>query len=66
MLVVSKVTLDIITVAAFGYNVNSLHNPNNELAEAYEELISLQNGEVSGQRPASSDSFQVQTLRDSL
>ncbi|PPQ71368.1 hypothetical protein CVT24_011754 [Panaeolus cyanescens] len=29
-----KVTLDIICEAAFGYSVDSLHNPHNELAEA--------------------------------
>ncbi|KAG7093942.1 hypothetical protein E1B28_007575 [Marasmius oreades] len=40
----SKVTLDIICTSAFGYNADSLHNPHNELAEAYEELISLQTG----------------------
>uniref|UniRef100_A0A0W0GDZ4 Cytochrome p450 n=1 Tax=Moniliophthora roreri TaxID=221103 RepID=A0A0W0GDZ4_MONRR len=40
----SKVTLDIICAAAFGYNTDSLHNPHNELAEAYEELLSLQTG----------------------
>ncbi|KAE9410054.1 cytochrome P450 [Gymnopus androsaceus JB14] len=40
----SKVTLDIITITAFGYEADSLHNPDNELAEAYEELISLQTG----------------------
>jgi hypothetical protein len=42
---VSKVTLDIICVSAFGYETDSLHNPHNELAEAYEELIRLQTGE---------------------
>ncbi|KAF9076923.1 cytochrome P450, partial [Rhodocollybia butyracea] len=40
----SKVTLDIISLTAFGYKSDSLHNPHNELAEAYEELISLQTG----------------------
>ncbi|KAG6831755.1 hypothetical protein H0H92_007907 [Tricholoma furcatifolium] len=38
----SKVTLDIICKTAFGYETNSLHDPHNELAEAYEHLISLQ------------------------
>jgi len=41
---VSKVTLDIICLSAFGYETDSLHNPHNELAEAYEELIRLQTG----------------------
>ena len=41
---VSKVTLDIICLTAFGYDSDSLHNPSNELAEAYHDLISLQNG----------------------
>ncbi|THU80948.1 cytochrome P450 [Dendrothele bispora CBS 962.96] len=40
----SKVTLDIICLSAFGYETDSLHNPHNELAEAYEELIKLQTG----------------------
>ncbi|TFK35848.1 cytochrome P450 [Crucibulum laeve] len=40
----SKVTLDIICETAFGYKSDSLHNPHNELAEAYEELINLQTG----------------------
>ncbi|KAF8165324.1 cytochrome P450 [Crassisporium funariophilum] len=40
----SKVTLDIICETAFGYKADSLHNPHNELAEAYELLISLQSG----------------------
>lgn len=40
----SKVTLDIICLAAFGYRTDSLRNPHNPLAEAYEELISSQNG----------------------
>jgi hypothetical protein len=41
---VSKVTLDIICETAFGYKADSLHNPHNELAEAYELLLSLQSG----------------------
>ena len=41
---VSKVTLDIICDTAFGYRTDSLHNPHNELAEAYEDLLSLQSG----------------------
>ncbi|PPQ78897.1 hypothetical protein CVT25_002385 [Psilocybe cyanescens] len=40
----SKVTLDIICETAFGYQSDSLHNPHNELAEAYENLTSLQTG----------------------
>ncbi|KAF9047074.1 cytochrome P450 [Hymenopellis radicata] len=40
----SKVTLDIICETAFGYRTDSLHNPHNELAEAYEHLLSLQSG----------------------
>ncbi|KAF8887027.1 cytochrome P450 [Gymnopilus junonius] len=39
-----KVTLDIICETAFGYQSDSLHNPRNELAEAYERLTSLQTG----------------------
>jgi len=41
---VSKVTLDIICSTAFSYDANSLHDPHNELAFAYEKIISLQNG----------------------
>ncbi|TFK73628.1 cytochrome P450 [Pluteus cervinus] len=40
----SKVTLDIICETAFGYQPDSLHNPHNELAEAYEQILSLQSG----------------------
>ncbi|KAF9554234.1 cytochrome P450 [Agrocybe pediades] len=40
----SKVTLDIICETAFGYRSDSLHNPHNELAEAYDKLTSLQTG----------------------
>ncbi|KAF8868304.1 cytochrome P450 [Infundibulicybe gibba] len=40
----SKVTLDIICETAFGYRSDSLHNPHNELAVAYEHLIDLQTG----------------------
>ncbi|KAG7444977.1 cytochrome P450 [Guyanagaster necrorhizus] len=40
----SKATLDIICETAFGYHTDSLHNPHNELAEAYEKLLSLQSG----------------------
>ncbi|KAG6857715.1 hypothetical protein H0H87_004131 [Tephrocybe sp. NHM501043] len=40
----SKVTLDIICKTAFGYETNSLRDPHNELAEAYERLISMQSG----------------------
>jgi hypothetical protein len=41
---VSKVTLDIICITAFGYESDSLHNPHNELAQAYENLVNLQSG----------------------
>lgn len=41
---VSKVTLDIICETGFGYKSDSLHNPHNELAEAYEDLLRLQSG----------------------
>lgn len=40
----SKATLDIICETAFGYKTDSLHNPHNELAEAYEDLVNLQSG----------------------
>ncbi|KAG6872955.1 hypothetical protein C0995_004839 [Termitomyces sp. Mi166 len=40
----SKVTLDIICQTAFGYKADSLHDPHNELAEAYEQLLDLQSG----------------------
>jgi hypothetical protein len=42
--IVSKATLDIICATAFGYTSDSLHNPHNELAEAYDVLTSSQNG----------------------
>ncbi|KAF8906177.1 cytochrome P450 [Mucidula mucida] len=42
---VGKVTLDILCSTAFGYSTDSLRNPHNELAEAYEELFTLQSGQ---------------------
>ncbi|SJL03999.1 related to Cytochrome P450 [Armillaria ostoyae] len=44
LMALSKATLDIICKTAFGYHTDSLHNPHNELAEAYEMLLSLQSG----------------------
>ncbi|KAK0467030.1 cytochrome P450 [Desarmillaria tabescens] len=41
----SKVTLDIICETAFGYHADSLNNPHDELAEAYERLLNLQTGQ---------------------
>jgi hypothetical protein len=41
---VSKITLDIICTTAFSYDANSLHDPDNELAAAYERMTSLQSG----------------------
>ncbi|TDL20845.1 cytochrome P450 [Rickenella mellea] len=38
----SKATLDIICLAAFGYRTDSLHNPDNELADAYHNLVNIQ------------------------
>ncbi|KAF9074155.1 cytochrome P450 [Rhodocollybia butyracea] len=40
----SKVTLEIICKTAFGLKIDSLHNPHNNLADAYERLLSLQSG----------------------
>ncbi|KXN85180.1 Cytochrome P450 3A29 [Leucoagaricus sp. SymC.cos] len=40
----SKVTLDIICTTAFSYDANSLHDPHNELAFAYEKMLELQSG----------------------
>ncbi|KAJ6542567.1 cytochrome P450 [Mycena capillaripes] len=39
-----KVTLDIICDTAFGYKTDCLHNPHNELAVAFEQLLQLQSG----------------------
>ncbi|KAJ7456302.1 cytochrome P450 [Mycena galericulata] len=39
-----KVTLDIICETAFGYRTDCLHNPTNELAVAFEQLLELQSG----------------------
>ncbi|KAL5512545.1 hypothetical protein ACEPAG_3198 [Sanghuangporus baumii] len=41
----SMVTLDIICLTAFGYECDSLHNPKNELADAYHKLLDLQSGQ---------------------
>ncbi|KAI0818507.1 cytochrome P450 [Irpex lacteus] len=43
----SKVTLDIICLTAFGYVTDAIHTPHNELAEAYHDLLGLQSGENS-------------------
>jgi cytochrome P450 len=43
--VVGKVTLDIICDTAFGYKTDCLHNPANELAVAFEQLLDLQSGD---------------------
>ncbi|KAJ7915751.1 cytochrome P450 [Mycena leptocephala] len=40
-----KVALDIICDTAFGYKTDCLHNPANELAVAFEQLLDLQSGE---------------------
>ncbi|KAF9441620.1 cytochrome P450 [Macrolepiota fuliginosa MF-IS2] len=40
----SKVTLDIICTTAFSYTTNALHDPHNDLAQAYERMIELQSG----------------------
>ncbi|KAJ7314915.1 cytochrome P450 [Mycena albidolilacea] len=39
-----KVALDIICDTAFGYKTDCLHNPHNELAVAFEQLLQLQSG----------------------
>ena len=50
VILVSKATLDIICETAFGYKTDSLHNPENELAVAYERLLALQNGKLTKRR----------------
>ncbi|TKY88370.1 hypothetical protein EX895_002722 [Sporisorium graminicola] len=42
---VSKALLDIICLTAFGYEADSINNPENELASGYETVLSLQNGQ---------------------
>jgi hypothetical protein len=44
IILVGKVALDIICDTAFGYKVDSLHNPENELAVAFEKGANLQDG----------------------
>ena len=39
-----KISFDIICETEFGLKVDSLHNPENELAVAYERLLRLQDG----------------------
>ncbi|KIL64507.1 hypothetical protein M378DRAFT_11503 [Amanita muscaria Koide BX008] len=41
---INKASLDIICQAGFGYRADSLHNPHDELAEAYHHLIHAQSG----------------------
>ncbi|KAJ7867686.1 hypothetical protein B0H14DRAFT_2572683 [Mycena olivaceomarginata] len=42
--VVGKVALDIICDTVFGYKTDCLHNPHNEFAVAFEQLLQLQSG----------------------
>lgn len=44
IILVGKVALDIICDTAFGYQVNSLQNPENELAVAFDKGANLQDG----------------------
>lgn len=41
---VNKALLDIICLTAFGYDADSVNNPDNELASAYHSVTSMQNG----------------------
>ncbi|KAK0537462.1 hypothetical protein OC834_000804 [Tilletia horrida] len=41
---VSRCLLDIIGLAAFGYEINSIHDDNNDLGSAYHAVTKLQNG----------------------
>lgn len=41
---VRKLSFDIICESEFGLKIDSLHNPENELAVAYERLLRLQDG----------------------
>jgi hypothetical protein len=41
---VGKVALDIICDTAFRYKTDCLHNPHNELAVTFEQLLQLQSG----------------------
>ena len=41
-----KITFDIICETEFGYKSDSLHNPENELAVAYDQLLHLQDGRL--------------------
>ncbi|KAH7927163.1 cytochrome P450 [Leucogyrophana mollusca] len=40
----TKLTLDVLCLTAFGYKSNNLRQPKGSLAEAYEELLDLQSG----------------------
>ncbi|EST08173.1 Cytochrome P450 [Kalmanozyma brasiliensis GHG001] len=40
----NKALLDIIALTAFGYDADSVNNPQNELASAYHAVTSMQNG----------------------
>lgn len=42
---VNKALLDIICLTAFGYDADSVNNPDNELASAYHAVTSMQNGQ---------------------
>ncbi|SNX86849.1 related to Cytochrome P450 [Melanopsichium pennsylvanicum] len=45
---VNRALLDIICLTAFGYDADSVHNPENELAKGYHLVTSMQNGKNQG------------------
>lgn len=45
---VNKALLDIICLTAFGYDADSVNNPDNELAKGYHQVTSMQNGQNQG------------------
>lgn len=44
IVLVRRISFDIICETEFGLKIDSLHNPENELAVAYERLLRLQDG----------------------
>lgn len=56
---VSKVTLDVICATAFGYHSDSVQSDDNELAEAYHDLLGLQSGASSLEFTAHLSMFRI-------
>ena len=51
ILTVSRTTLDVICLTAFGHNGDAVHDADDELATAYREVVNTQSSECNIFRP---------------